>query len=262
MGDKANVLVGVAEITLGVGVAASVIGYTVDGVTMTVRPEFANVHVDELVGTNIRILTDLEVEATLNMAEGTLANLAAAIPGSDLTVPTLTLGGGDLQEHRLTLRGVTPAGRDRVIVLTKVNPTGEVSTPYKKGEMSVVPVKFSALVGDDSEFGEVVDAQAAPPTLSGAETDGAGTQIEATFDKAMANPAGKHLEFWWTRDGAAEAFTGASVLGDVITLTIDPLTPILNPDVILLYYVLGTIRSTDIGILASFADEPVINNVP
>ena len=261
MGDTANVLVGVAEITLGVGVSASVIGYTVDGVNMTVSSSFFDAKVEENEGTIIRRLTDQEVKVSLNVAEGTLANLGAAIPGSDeLVAGTLTIGGQDLQEHRLTLRGTTPAGRDRVIVLTSVNPTGEVTTPYKKGEVTVVPMTFSALVDDSSEFGSVTDAAAAAPTFVSAETDDSGTEIEITFSGNMADPTGKHLEFWWTRDGAAEAFLSCAVAGTIITLEVDPLDPVLNGEVLTVSYVLGTVMSAAGGILDSFAGETVVNN--
>jgi len=131
MVDTANVLVGDAEITLGVGVDAVVIGYTVDGVNMSNSSTFADIKVDENEGTLIRRLTDQEVIVTLNVAEGALANLTAAVPGSSINVggDIVTIGGSTLQEHRLTLKGLDPAGYPRVIVLTSVNPTGEVSTP-------------------------------------------------------------------------------------------------------------------------------------
>ena len=156
MGTAANVLVGVASVSIG-GVA---VGYTADGVTMTVRSDFADIKVEELVGPIKRVLTNQTVEVTLNMAEGSIANIAEAIPGSTLADDTLTLGGGNLQEKELVLVGTNPAGFNRTITLTKVNPVGEVGMPYKKDEISVVPVTFSALVNDDGEFGTIVDAAA------------------------------------------------------------------------------------------------------
>jgi hypothetical protein len=265
MGLTGNVLVGDAEITLGVGIDARVIGYTVDGVTMTVGSSFFDAKVEENEGTIIRRLTDQEVKVSLNVAEATIANLAAAIPGCELTAANIvTIGGEDLQETRLTLRGTTVLGRDRVIVLTSVNPTGEVTTPYKKGEITVVPMVFSALVDDDGEFGSVLDAIAASPELdlpgTPPTTNGAGTQIIVTFDVAMAVSTDKENEFWFTRDGAAgELFTSAVTAGAVITLV--PASAILHGEVILLYYTLGTVLSAAGGVLQSFADEPVTNIV-
>jgi len=257
MGTKANVLIGVAEITLDVGVDARVVGYTTDGVIMNVKSDYFHTKTEENVGTLKRYLIDQEVEVTLNIAEGTLTDLSDAIPSSSLVGNVLTLGGGSLQEHRLTLKGTTPGGRDRVIVLTLVNPTGEVAIPYKKGEVSIVPVVFSALVADSGEFGEITDAQADAPTFVSATTNGA-SKIDVTFSKAITDPTGKHLEFWFTRDGGvAEAFTLAAVAGAVVSLT--PSANILTGEVILLFYALGTVTSTDIGVLASFADQAVTN---
>ena len=263
MGDTANVLVGVAEITLGVGVSSNVIGYTVDGVNMTISSSFFEAKVEEVGGTVIRRLTDQEVKVSLNVAEGTMANLAAAIPGAVATSAAITtIGGGTLQERRLTLKGVTPSGRSRVIVLTKVNPSGEVAMPYKKGEVTVIPMTFSALVDDSSVFGSVTDAAAAPPTLTvGADTksNAGGTAIEAKFSAAMADPAGKHLEFYFTEADTAgfRAFSLASVAGDTITLTVSG-AAITSGKALALYYVLGTVLSTAGGILNSFSNQAVV----
>jgi len=175
MGITANVLVGVATVTIdgalletgGLEEAAElpITGfYTVDGVTMTVSSSFADIKVEENVGTIIRRLIDQEVKVTLTFAEGALANLVAAIPGSAINVggTVVTIGGGQaggllLQEFSLTLAGLDPAGAARTIALTAVNPTGEVGIPYKKGEVSIVPVTFSALVADTGIFGTITD---------------------------------------------------------------------------------------------------------
>jgi len=265
MGTKANVLIGTVEITLGVGVDAQVVGYTSDGVNIVFRSDFFDVKSEEVVGTLKRYPIDQGIEVSLNMAEGTLASLAAAIPGSSLTGATLTLGGSTLQEHRLTLRGTAPNGKDRVIILTLVNPTGEVAVPYKKGEISIVPVVFSALVDDSGEFGEITDAQADAPTLVvGVDTksNAAGTVIEAKFSKSMADPTGKHLEFYFTEAdfGSTRAFSSAALhSGDdtIIDLTVDGVAITSLKD-LALYYVLGSVKSADGGILRSFSDQTVV----
>lgn len=171
MGDTAKVLVGDVTVTidgaLGKSGGLKEIGllpltgfYTMDGVTLTVRSEFANIKVEENVGTIIRRLTDQDVQVSLNMAEGALANFVAAVPGSfiNLAGTGVEIGGGDLQEFELTLVGVSPSGGARTIHLTKVNPIGEVGVPYKKGEASIVPVTFACLVDDYGLFGTKIDA--------------------------------------------------------------------------------------------------------
>jgi hypothetical protein len=154
MGTTANVLVGSAAITID----AAPVGYTVDGADLSIRTEFANIKVEENIGTIIRKITDQEVEVTLKLAEGTLANLASAIPGSSLAVATLTIGGGALADIELVLVGEAPSGGTRTITLPHANPVGEVGIPFKKGEISVVPVTFAALVSDLGVFGTIVDS--------------------------------------------------------------------------------------------------------
>jgi hypothetical protein len=267
MGTKANVLVGDVKVTVGVGVSALVIGYSVDGVNMTVRSTDANIKVEEAEGTIIRRLIDQEVDVTLNMAEGTLLNLNAAIPGAVATSAAITtIGGGALQSKRLTLEGLNPAGTPRIIVLTECNPTGEVGIPFKKGEISVVPVTFSGIVADTGVFGTVTDAPtliAAPvPTLvvgadTHAETPG-GTFIHAKFSVNMASPVGKHLEFWFTEGVATRAFSAAALDGaDTIKLTVDG-AAIAGAAVLKLYYALGTVTSAAGGTLASFNTQAVV----
>jgi len=176
MGTTANVLVGVAALTITCAAdqsgglqesgTASITGfYTVDGVNLTVRSDFANIKVEENVGTIIRRLTDQEVDITLTFAEGTLENIVAATPGSSINAggDVVTIGGGLagdplLQIFELDLVGENPAGGARTINIPEVNPTGEVGVPYKKGEISVIPVTFSALVADTGIFGTITDA--------------------------------------------------------------------------------------------------------
>lgn len=264
MGDVAKVLVGVAEITLGMGVSARVIGFTADGVTMTVKSSFADIKVEEIQGSIIRVPTDQEVVVALNVAEGALADLAAAIPGSSLVDTVLTLGGAALQQHRLTLKGINPAGRARVIVLTSVNPMGEVAMPYKRGEVSIVPMTFSALVAAGGVFGDLLDAAASAPTLvvgASTKSNAAGTIIEAKFSKAMTTPVGKHLEFWFTEaDTGIRAFSAAALHGGdntIIDLTVSGVA-IASGKALALYYALGTVTSGDVGVLASFAAQTVV----
>ncbi len=164
MGTVANVLVGdatllVTPLLAGPHPAAPVtIGFTIDGVTMSIRTSFANIKVEEVNGTIIRKITDQEVDITINVAESTLDNLVIAIPGSHLGAGFITIGGDILQEYSLTLTGVGPTGGFiRTIVLNHVNATGDVGIPFKKGEISVVPITFSCLVHAAGDFGTITD---------------------------------------------------------------------------------------------------------
>jgi len=165
MGTVANVLVGDATVTVTPNAgtlhpaAPVIIGYTVDGVDMSVKTSFADIKVEETNGTIIRRITDQEVTVTLNVAEGTLDNLVIAIPGTHLAGAVLTIGGDMLGEFALSIVGVGPTGGfTRTIALPHVNATGEVGIPFKKGAISVVPITFSCLTIAAGTFGTITDA--------------------------------------------------------------------------------------------------------
>jgi hypothetical protein len=177
MGTVANVLIGVAAVTITtkalksgglkeMTVPTDTIGtfFTVDGVNMSVRSSFADIKLEETEGSVIRRLIDQEVSIIFNFAEGALKNLVAAIPGSAINVggTVVTIGGGYagsslLQEFGLSVVGICPAGTPRTIVIVAANPTGEVGIPYRKGEISVLPVTFSCLVADTGIFATITD---------------------------------------------------------------------------------------------------------
>ena len=173
MGTAANVLVGaLTSITLDVIAAEDPAGlegasllpitgfYTTDGITLSISTEFANIEVDEVVGVVVRKITGQDVKVTLNIAEGEIANLTAAIPGSSINVggTIITIGGTALGGFSMVLVGTAPAAGTRTIALTRVHPTGEVGIPYKKGEVNMVPVTFSCIVADTGIFGTITDS--------------------------------------------------------------------------------------------------------
>ena len=154
--SSANVLVGVCSVEFPTG---SDIGWCTDGVMLTVSTDLFDVKVEEVVGTLKRVVVDQSIAVVLNLAEGVLATMGKVIPASAEATGTLTLGGQTLQSGELKLVGKNPAGLARTITLTTVNPTGEVGIPYRKGEISIVPVTFSALVTPATgEFGTIVDS--------------------------------------------------------------------------------------------------------
>jgi hypothetical protein len=104
-----------------------------------------------MVGTIKRVVTDQGITVTLNLAEGTMANLGIVIPRSlESPAKTLTLGKDYSATFpylmgKLVLVGKNPDGNDRTVTLHKVTSTGDIGIPYKKGEISVVPVTFSVM---------------------------------------------------------------------------------------------------------------------
>lgn len=158
----ANVLVGVVSVKFTPsGLTETFLGWTADGVTMTITSEETDIKVEDVVGPIKRVLVDQSIEVALNMAEGAMADMAKLIPGAtESPAGTVNLGGGPLQTGELVLVGKNPAGYDRTITLTNVTPTGTQAIPYKRAEVSILPVTFLALVDLDGKFGTIVDSEA------------------------------------------------------------------------------------------------------
>jgi len=107
-------------------------------------------------------------------------------------------------------------------------------------------------------------AAGAAPTFVSAATNAAGNTITITFSKAMADPAGKHGEFAYKINGTADqTFSSAALNADTtkIDLTTSG-TAIAYGDVITVSYTAGTVKAADNGVLATFANQAVTNNMP
>ncbi len=102
-----------------------------------------------------------------------------------------------------------------------------------------------------------------PPTVVSAATNVAGTVITITFNKAMANPAGKQAQFKYRINGGADqAFSAAALNADTarIDLTCSSANIFYGSTVTLLYSS-GTVAAADGGLLASFSGQAVTNNM-
>ena len=104
----------------------------------------------------------------------------------------------------------------------------------------------------------------APPTFVSAATNTTGTVITITFNKAMANPTGKQAQFTYKiNGGVAQLFSAAAL--NAVTTNIDLTTSgtaIKNGDVVTVSYTAGTVLAADNGVLATFTNQPVTNNMP
>ena len=117
-----------------------------------------------------------------------------------------------------------------------------------------------------------------PPVQTSAVTNADGTQIELTYDKAMADPSGKKDSYSvkketmasitsrGTRDVVNYQTIAMSKIemkagtANVYVLTLD--SAIVNGEKITIDYTPGTIQSMDGGKLAGFIDATVTNRVP
>jgi len=109
-------------------------------------------------------------------------------------------------------------------------------------------------------FGGLWRSRTAPPTVTAASVNAAGTVLTLTFNKAMANPAGKHAQFA-ANDGSARTFSAAALNADTtkIDLTISGSAIYIGATVTASYTV-GTVVAGDGGVLATFSGQAVTNN--
>jgi len=152
-----NVLVGVATLKIGVAgvAAATVAGYTEDGVTIEYNADIADIETEEETFPINRVITKETLTVTCNCAESSIANIGYAIAGANGHVSPILIGavapaGGVLQTCSLKIDGIPPVvgGTSRTIVIMYAHPTGAVGMSYKKGEKTIVPMSFLAYKGD------------------------------------------------------------------------------------------------------------------
>jgi uncharacterized repeat protein (TIGR02059 family) len=101
----------------------------------------------------------------------------------------------------------------------------------------------------------------APPILQSAATNTAGTVITLTFDKAMANPSGKHAQFSATAAGSARSITAAALNADTTKIDLTLASAVTSGQTVTISYTAGDVTSADTSPLASFSGQSVINNV-
>jgi len=147
MGTTANVLVGVAAVSIRYPIGGSyvAVGYTEDGVSVNYTPTYTDIEVEEEVNPVRSMLTKEVTEIIVNMAETSLFNIDKAIAGSILAGSVITIGGGTAKEMSVKVVGKNPAGFDRTIECYKCVATGTVGMKFRKNEKTVCPVTFKAL---------------------------------------------------------------------------------------------------------------------
>lgn len=161
MGVIANITVGASNLYIApagtalptlTGAAADFaafteIGFTQDGIEYDYTPTWKDIMVDELMGPAKKILTAHKLVLTTKLAETTLANLNAAIPGSTLVSTTeLTIGSVNAApEFVLGWRGPAPNGATRAALLTRVVSIGAVKAHYQRKDMVIYQTQFEAL---------------------------------------------------------------------------------------------------------------------
>ena len=152
---------------------------------------------------------------------------------------------------------------------TKIDPTTS-GTPIANDDTALVSHTDTELTATDSgvleSFGGLSVDNVVPlvpaPTVTGATMNATGTVITFIFNKAMDNPAGKHVEFTYKiNGGSVQSFSAAKLNADPtkIDLTTSG-TPIANGDTITVSYTGTDITATDGGMLPTFTDLEVTNS--
>lgn len=101
----------------------------------------------------------------------------------------------------------------------------------------------------------------APPVLVSAATNTAGTVITLTFDKAMANPSGKHGQFSAVVAGTSRSFTAAALNADTTKIDLTLASAVTSGQVVTVSYTAGDVAASDTSPLSSFSGVSVTNNV-
>lgn len=123
------------------------IGFTQDGIEWDYTPTWKDIMVDELMGPAKKILVSHKLIVSAKLAEGTLDNLAAAIPGATLTgTDTLTIGSlNEAPEHRLGWIGPAVNSTTREALAYRVVSIGAVKAHYQRKDMVVYQTQFECL---------------------------------------------------------------------------------------------------------------------
>jgi len=118
--------------------------------------------------------------------------------------------------------------------------------------------------GAPSNVSILLNTSSPPPTIVSAVTNATGSVISIAFTKKMADPAGKHGQFTYRVNGdTAQNFSLATLSADNLSINLTCAgTVIAFANTVTVSYTKGTVLSAEGGILASFADQPVTNNVP
>lgn len=156
------------------------VGFTQDGVTMTITHEFSELEVDQVVDVPGRRLIKREITIASNLAEVTLLSLQRAMAGATIDETAETGGVGSSGVHVLepelintgvgppTYRavmfdGFAPGGFVRRIILRRAVNVADIESAYQKDNQTLIPVEFSGTyVSPTVAPYRIVDQVAAP----------------------------------------------------------------------------------------------------
>jgi hypothetical protein len=174
-----NILVGVGTIKLSGELDSNLspatpladMGFTVDGVEVTLEPNMVDINVDQFGDAARLIEQSIKVMIKTTLAEATLANLAIAWGRPDAAYTAGTYGGtlelgvnetGKPTERQLQFIGTSPEGFDRTYTCWRAVSVASSGHSYKRSEATLFPVEFRILPDAShtgQEYGTIVDAE-------------------------------------------------------------------------------------------------------
>jgi UDP-N-acetylglucosamine:LPS N-acetylglucosamine transferase len=167
-----------ANIVGDAGTAYASVGYTSEGLDITVTPEYLDVEVDQVLDSAALFKTSQTMTVATSFTEATLENLAFVLgqPTSTVTgaytaaddAKVLTITGGSLGAEPLerSFLAVGPGPRtantaglkvERLYYAPRVLSVESVSVAVKRNEATVFPVTFRCMPDSNGDYGKVVD---------------------------------------------------------------------------------------------------------
>jgi len=170
---------------------------------------------------------------------------------------------------------VSVDGRPNFLKAASLNGTTQIdltlATPVKGGQSVAVSYLYSigkvaaadtGLLASFTEQPVTNKVTAPPPAFVSATTNAAGTIVTVSFDKAMADPAGRHDQFTVNVNGVPLSITAASLNSTPTRIDLTLATPVAYGQSVTVAYSTGTVTAADTGVLATFAPQNVTNAVP
>lgn len=140
------------------------VGYTDSGTDLTYNPTVKDINVDEEMAPVKKILDAEKATISCKCAEATLTNLNRAISASTLTpaaadashagIETLELGSGSLNEVMVGLEGLSPAGKQRVVIGFRAMAQANVQMAFKRGDKTITPLELGLLADSTKAKGK------------------------------------------------------------------------------------------------------------
>lgn len=219
---------------------------------------------DEFAVDNLREEPPTIESATVNEA-GTIISVQCS---GDMADPTgkhgqfsFTQDGGARAFSAAALNGVDSSIIELTVTGSPIPDGADIELEVTAGPMFILADGGWGYLRDADDI--AVTNASLVPILIGAETSVDGESIILEFSKDMGDPAGKHAEFAYKIEGGAgQAFSVAALDIDTtkIVLTCNGDLPVFGEEVTV-SYIVGTVVADDGGVLGSFTDAVVDNEM-